>query len=231
MPSLWERVGELLAVSAQLSADTCVPQPVRRVVTSYASRVRRTLRILAGLDVVSSSDDESDVSDFGSSSSGSSSDEEWVLNDSSGSSDNESAPLLSALLPLAISGYQAPWVAGGGPYPFPYDSLHCPPCDIFDQRCNCANAQRGGRCITAQMFKDFLDEELATASTVDGADGMNCPDRRPNNEQRKRCYREVARDYFTNLHGKRRRLPHCIVAAIRAVWPSETGIYMGFKLK
>jgi len=77
-----------------------------------------------------------------------------------------------------------------------------------------------------QPLRDVLASELTAAGTR-----TNCRERAPNNEQRKRCYREVAKCLYEDLYGKRRRLPHCIVARIRAIWPSETGLYMGFKLK
>ena len=156
--------------------------------------------------------------------------------------DDETAPLLGAFLPLAISGFQAPWVATGtawsgpGVYPHAYGSFHCPPAtpqqlegwnaEVFDQRCNCVNSQLGGQCICTQLFRDLLASELTAAGIR-----TNCRERAPNNEQRKRCYREVAKCLYEDLYGKRRRLPHCIVARIRAIWPSETGLYMGFKLK
>ena len=52
-------------------------------------------------------------------------------------------------------------------------------------------------------------------------------ERETNNIQRKRCYRKVA---IRDLHYDfREPLPCCVVVAIRRIWPSATGAYMGFK--
>eukprot|EP01051_Picozoa_sp_SAG22_P003568 SAG22_NODE_176_length_16162_cov_30.625910_1_plen_50_part_00 len=48
---------------------------------------------------------------------------------------------------------------------------------------------------------------------------------------RKQLYKEVAKSLFQDMYGQRRRLPHCIVAQVRLIWPSPTGLYMGFRLK
>ena len=53
------------------------------------------------------------------------------------------------------------------------------------------------------------------------------PCRDANNLQRKRMYRRGAAE-LGFLH-ERRELPHCFVAAVRCVWPSFTGLYMGYK--
>jgi hypothetical protein len=46
-----------------------------------------------------------------------------------------------------------------------------------------------------------------------------------NNLMRKRCYRYCAHALGYQW---RRQLPDCVVAAVRRVWPSATGDYMGF---
>ena len=47
-----------------------------------------------------------------------------------------------------------------------------------------------------------------------------------NNLQRKRCYRKVAINVL--MYTLRAPLPDCFIARVRSVWPSATGIYMGF---
>lgn len=46
-----------------------------------------------------------------------------------------------------------------------------------------------------------------------------------NNLQRKRCYRHCAHELGYKW---RRRLPECVVAAVRSTWPDSSGDYMGY---
>ena len=238
MPSIREQVAEILRLSANLAKD--VPGRVNRQVRVALRSYRDRMRQMFPSDYDSpSSDSDSDVS---LDSSDEETDDEWLPSEGSDSDDEEETLLLGVLLPIGASAYQSPWYADGtawsrpGVHPHPYNSLHCPPATVeqlerwdsqlFDQRCNCVNSQLGGRCICDQLFAGWLTDEQEAAAVK-----TECRERCPNNEQRKRCYREVAKDLFEDLHGKRRRLPHCIVARIRAIWPAETGLYMGFKMK
>ena len=240
--SIREQVAEILRLSAVLAKDVPgrVKRQVRVVVRSYKEKMRQ---MFPAEDESPSSEDDSDFDSSSEDSSGAdSSDEEWLPSDASDSDAEEEPLLLGVLLPIGASAYQSPWYAAGtawsrpGEYPFPHSSFHCPPATVlqleswhaqlFDQRCNCVNSQLGGRCICDQLFAGWLTDEREAA-----ADNTECRERCPNNEQRKRCYREVAKGLFEDLHGKRRRLPHCIVARIRAIWPAQTGLYMGFKMK
>ena len=81
------------------------------------------------------------------------------------------------------------------------------------------------------QFYDYFygqDGELNIAERP-GADqgGMNDPVRDSNRLQRKRCYRELAFELHFEFY--RRRLPLCVERAIRRVWPSSNGRYMGFR--
>ena len=105
---------------------------------------------------------------------------------------------------------------------------HAPPLTVrFPFTCNCGRT--AGVCAVEEggELKDIIDNEFAMASNPDvDAGGWMDPDRAPNNEQRKRVYRDVAcRLKYTF----RAPLPHCAVAAVRTCWPSNTGIYMGYK--
>jgi hypothetical protein len=53
----------------------------------------------------------------------------------------------------------------------------------------------------------------------------------PNNKQRKRLYAKVflALDFGGLLPGERRKLPNCVCAKIRSIYPDESGYYMEFK--
>jgi len=50
--------------------------------------------------------------------------------------------------------------------------------------------------------------------------------RTQNNHNRKRVYQDVA---CKLKYTYRAPLPECIVAYVRSIWPSETGVYMGYK--
>ena len=52
-----------------------------------------------------------------------------------------------------------------------------------------------------------------------------------NNEMRKFWYKKIfiCQDFGVLEKGERKRLPHCAVAKIRQIYPSESGLYMGFK--
>ena len=76
----------------------------------------------------------------------------------------------------------------------------------------------------------FLDAELAKANdpaATLASNGYRSLHREPNNKQRKRCYRHVAIRVLA--YTLREPLPHCVVTRIRIVWPSITGVYMGYK--
>lgn len=75
-----------------------------------------------------------------------------------------------------------------------------------------------------------LDAELAKANdpaATLASNGYRLLHREPNNKQRKRCYRHVAIRVLA--YTLREPLPHCVVTRIRIVWPSTTGVYMGYK--
>ena len=55
--------------------------------------------------------------------------------------------------------------------------------------------------------------------------------REPNHRQRQRLYRQVflALDFGLLMPGERRRLPNCVCAKIRSLYPDESKFYMEFK--
>ena len=88
-------------------------------------------------------------------------------------------------------------------------------------RCNCVHGSRGLGCVTAlggDLFAYF--EKEASAAHLSAKDI-----REPNNLQRKRMYRHCAHELG---YSWRRRLPDCVVAAIRTAYPEASGHYMGF---
>ena len=97
--------------------------------------------------------------------------------------------------------------------------------------CNCDSGQSVGLCITlGGDMGAFLDAELAKANdpaATLASNGYRSLHREPNNKQRKRCYRHVAIRVLA--YTLREPLPHCVVTRIRIVWPSITGVYMGYK--
>lgn len=125
--------------------------------------------------------------------------------------------------------------------PVIHDHFHCPPFDDI------THTFRGGLCGVCdcddfcfalclqendyQLFKDSyytidFDDQLILAR--ESVDVMR---RKPNNELRKYFYKKVfvCLDFGVLEKGDRRRLPNCAVAKIRQIYPSETGLYMGFK--
>lgn len=56
-------------------------------------------------------------------------------------------------------------------------------------------------------------------------------DRGTNNLQRKKLYKACfhAMDFGPMGEGERRKLPTCLEAKIRQIYPSETGLYMGYR--
>ncbi len=77
------------------------------------------------------------------------------------------------------------------------------------------------RSVMHAFLSDNLQVDIGTARVM----------RPPNNKRRKRLYKRVfnAMDFGELERGERRRLPHCVCAVIRQVYPDETGCYMEFK--
>ena len=95
--------------------------------------------------------------------------------------------------------------------------------------CNCSDYPLE-KCAVSEgsEFYDFFAAELVQGEKQ-GYDegGMNDSGREPNNKQRKRCYRHCA--FVLGYDRERERLPNCVERAIRRIWPSATGRYMGFR--
>jgi len=89
--------------------------------------------------------------------------------------------------------------------------------------CNCTHGSRGlGCCLDAGGdLNEFMRQEYISAG------GRAKDNREPNNLQRKRCYRHCAHELGYKW---RRKLPACVMAAIRTIWPEASGHYMGFYL-
>ena len=125
--------------------------------------------------------------------------------------------------------------------PILHDHIHCPPFE------NIAFTFHGGQCGVCdcddfclalclqennfQFFKDSfyvvdLDAEMSLAK-----ESVDIGRRKPNNEMRKFWYKKIfiCLDFGVLEKGERKRLPHCAVAKIRQIYPSESGLYMGFK--
>ena len=108
-----------------------------------------------------------------------------------------------------------------GPAPM-FTTEHCPPLSVEYGPDPAENCQCAGPCLCETTLRDWLVQEWQEA--IRAADDG---DREPNNLQRKRCYRKVA---IQHLHLEfREPLPPCVVISIRRIWPSASGLYMGFK--
>ena len=69
-------------------------------------------------------------------------------------------------------------------------------------------------------FVGFFEKKMDHATRTKDLFG-----RKPNNEQRKQCYQEVASELD---YKQRRPLPGCVVAKVRQIYPDHEGRYMGF---
>jgi hypothetical protein len=119
---------------------------------------------------------------------------------------------------------------------------HCPPfADIsFTFRgipcgvCDCDDFLFA-RCLQENNFQflkdcfspvDF-DEQVSIAES-----SIDQQRRKPNNDLRKFLnIFFMALDFSALEKGERRKLPNCAVAKVRQIYPSDTGSYMGFKVK
>ena len=81
-----------------------------------------------------------------------------------------------------------------------------------------------------ESLKVYVDSEFHLAST---AFTDNNPLRPPNNRQRHRLYKSIylTLDFGEILPGERRKLPNCVCAKIRQLYPDESGCYMEFSKK
>jgi hypothetical protein len=112
-----------------------------------------------------------------------------------------------------------------------YESIHCPPLAELhmevDRVCNCN--EFGLDCILQSW--DNEDAPMDFTAIYEGAEAtVDSEVRRPNNANRKALYRTAFSklDFNDYEEGQRRRLPHCLVARIRQIYPSGSGSYMGF---
>ena len=125
--------------------------------------------------------------------------------------------------------------------PVVHDHSHCPPfidmthtfvgvpcgvCDCDDFCFACCFQENNFQFFKDCYYKIDFDEQLNLAN-----DGIDVARRRPNNELRKYFFKKVfvSLDFGVLEVGERRRLPNCAVTKIRQIYPSETGLYMGFK--
>jgi hypothetical protein len=148
-----------------------------------------------------------------------------IDNDDDGDTDNDAASQASGATPATRGGMTT--TANCYPAPPPFTSKHCPPLATpLEAPCNCGCGV--DFCDVQHRVADFLRAELRKAKALGrnstGCDGVR---RAPNNKQRKRCYRALAIKIYLNKF--RAPLPHCVVAAVRTIWPSANGVYMGYK--
>ena len=110
--------------------------------------------------------------------------------------------------------------------PLVHASHHAPPQSrafLSTTVCNCLSRRLAATCVVRNggLLCEFIEEERALAEAK--VDDLG---RDTNNLCRKYCYRRGAAELgFLRI---RRQLPDCFVAAVRRVWPSATGMYMGY---
>ena len=125
--------------------------------------------------------------------------------------------------------------------PVVHDRFHCPPFDDITHTfrgvlcgvCDCDDFVFA-QCLQENNYQ-LLKDSFYTIDFDDqfnlARDSVDVMRRKPNNELRKYFYKKVfvCLDFGVLEKGDRRRLPNCAVAKIRQIYPSETGLYMGFK--
>ena len=119
--------------------------------------------------------------------------------------------------------------------PVPYGQ-HQPPLQflatVFQPPCNCRQfglpccAQENDFLFFAQRQLNFVEEHQQSVNTA------HDPLRKPNNRMRKKLYKRsfYALNFGVHERGERRRLPKCVEARVRQIYPSTSGIYMGFQV-
>lgn len=90
------------------------------------------------------------------------------------------------------------------------------------------------RCVTTHIrFTELcLDPDVLQLAVRNRGDIRN--DREDNNTRsfRKAAYRQYVLDRYGHLgKGNRKVCPSCVVLKVRQNYPSQTGVYMGFRLK
>ena len=108
----------------------------------------------------------------------------------------------------------------------------------INKPCDCSRFSEGSPCMLLNLNNnwigiDFEDERLAAVEFYETNTGRD-----PNNLQRKRMYRLIFEALYNFIEipvneatGRldRVELPRCSYALVRMIWPSETGVYMGFR--
>lgn len=128
-------------------------------------------------------------------------------------------------------------VDGQNPHPPPVEQASkipwckCGLCKIMPQEIEnkCCGHKK---CVTkhSRFFKLCLDPDVLQLAIRNSGDIRN--DREDNSTRafRKAAYRQFILDRYGYLgKGNRRVCPSCVVTAIRSKYPSQTGVYMGFK--
>ena len=117
--------------------------------------------------------------------------------------------------------------------PMVFNTIHCPPFEsivhtLFGE-CDCLEfgMEVCGQTDEFQFFSelDFVDRHIKALETADSLDRVS------SNLIKKSIYISLfdAIDFGILEKKERRKLPNCVVARIRQIYPSKTGDYMGFK--
>ena len=100
------------------------------------------------------------------------------------------------------------------------------PRSIENKCCKCK------KCVTSQrrFQKICLDPEVLELCIKNRADIRNDSDNYSTSAFRKAAYRQFILDKYGRLgKGNRKVASSCVVLTVRTVYPSPTGVYMGFK--
>ena len=156
-------------------------------------------------------------------------------------SDNESEyndVYRETLVSEAVDSDQSPGAAGitPGTEPLPGPSTSTPWCKcgvcipMAQQIENKCCGQR--RCVTtfARFSKFCIDPDVLKLCIRNRAAIRNNPDDNSTRAFRKAAYRQFILDRYGHLgKGNRKVCPSCVVKTIRRNYPSQTGVYMGYR--
>lgn len=110
---------------------------------------------------------------------------------------------------------------------------HCPPFatiqPTLDGECDC-NDFGMDSCGRTDDFQFFSELKLGEEYNI-SLNSVSSVERLPSNILRKRLYKMLfhATDFGLLEKNERRKLPNCVVARIRQIYPSSTGTYMGYR--
>ena len=158
--------------------------------------------------------------------------------DSDGESEHHDVHGETSLMSGSADSEQPSGASGVAPNPEPYSDrltslswCKCGVCAVMPQEIeNKCCGQR--RCVTtfARFTKLCMDPDFLQLCIRNRADIRNDRDDNSTRAFRKAAYRQFILDRYGHLgKGNRKVCPSCVVKTVRGHYPSQTGVYMGYR--